>query len=330
MTLAASLRSARELGIAVFLLGLVVLISVQQTGFLSGENLRSVLLDVSLIAVLACGELAVLLTRNFDLSVGATVGISAMGVGMLFKAHAGMSPATAYVLAIVIGLAVGVINGTLISWLGIPSIIFTLGMLSVLRGVVYLVAGGSQVNAADVPDGMVAVSQTSPIGIPVTVLIAAAVCLVAFLLLRWTRTGRSVFALGSNPDAAVLHGLPVHKITLLVFAVSGAAAGLAGAMYVSRFGFVQISAGTGLELIVIAAVVVGGASIFGGSGSVLGTVLGCLLLGVIANGLAVLNVSAYWQSAVTGALILLAVLADAASRRPRAPVRGIVDAEAPA
>ncbi len=315
----AALGRVRELGLAGFVALLVVVVAVQSGSFLSGDNLRSLLLDTSLIAVIACAQLAVLLTRSFDLTVGSTLGVCAMTVGMIFKSDHGFPVELAFVLAVAIGLLIGVLNGMLIAWLRIPSIILTLGMLSVLRGVVYAIAQGTQVNPFDVPNAMTAASLQSAIWIPVTVVMTVLVAAAAFYVLRWTRTGRSIYALGSNPEAAVLHGLSTRRLTILVFALSGAAAGLAGAMYVSRFGFVQPTAGTGEELIVVAAVVVGGASIFGGSGSVGGTLLGALILGVVANGLNAVGISSYWQYAATGALILVAVLIDrAAARRGRA------------
>ncbi|MDO8210050.1 ABC transporter permease [Conexibacter sp. CPCC 206217] len=322
MTAAArSLARAREAALAGFIVLLVIVVAAQNGDFLSGSNLRSILLDIALIAALASAQLMVMLTRNFDLSIGSTVGLAAVTVGMICQQHGALSTPVAYLIAIAVGLVVGLLNGFLIAWLRIPSIIFTLGMLSVVRGAVYLVADGGQVNSEDVPKGLTDLSTGGLLGIPPLVLIAVAVAVAVALFLRWTRSGRSVYAVGSNPDAARLHGLPVSRTIVLVFALSGATAGLAGAMYLSRFGFAQITAGSGMELTVIAAVVVGGASIFGGSGSVAGTLLGCLLLGVIGNGFAVLGVSQYWQEAAYGALILLAVIADQRLRARRSPAR---------
>ncbi len=321
MTALGSLARVRELALAGFIALLVVVIAAQNGDFLTGSNLRSILLDISLIAALACAQLMVMLTRNFDLSIGSTVGLSAVTVGIVCQQHGELATPVAYALAVAVGVAVGLLNGVLIAKLRVPSIIFTLGMLSVVRGAVYLVADGGQVNTEDVPGGMTDLATGGLLGIPPLVLIAAAVALAAFAFLRWTRAGRNVFAVGSNPAAARLHGLPVDRTVVLVFALSGAVAGLAGAMYLSRFGFAQITAGAGMELTVIAAVVVGGASIFGGSGSIAGTLLGCLLLGVIGNGFAVLGVSQYWQEAAYGALILLAVIADARLRRSRTAAR---------
>lgn len=323
MSVVTRLARVRELALAGFIALLVVVIAAQNGDFLSGSNLRSILLDITLIAALASAQLMVMLTRNFDLSIGSTVGLSAVTVGMICQQHGALPTPLAYLIAVAVGLVVGLVNGVAIAKLRIPSIIFTLGMLSVVRGAVYLVADGGQVNSEDVPAGMTDLATGGPLGIPPLVLIALAVALAAFAFLRWTRSGRTVHAVGSNPDAARLHGLPVSRTIVLVFALSGAVAGLAGALYLSRFGFAQITAGSGLELTVIAAVVVGGASIFGGSGSVAGTLLGCLLLGVIGNGFAVLGVSQYWQDAAYGALILLAVIADARLRAVRRPARSV-------
>jgi rhamnose transport system permease protein len=313
--LARNVANFREITIIVLLLVLIVAVGLESPRFLSGANIRSVFLAISILLVLAVGELVVMLGRNFDLSIGSTVGLSAMAVGMIFKNHPGMSSILAFAIAMAIGMAVGFLNGILIAYLRIPSIILTLGMLSVVSGFIYIVANGDQVDPTYVPSRFVAISITSAVGIPGIVIIAFVFAAAVSVALRWTRLGRSIFALGSSPDAAVLQGLPIRRLVIASFVVSGAAAGLAGAIYLSEFVLVNVTAGAGLELQAITAVVVGGASIFGGAGSVLGTTISCIMLGAMTNAFAVLGLSTFWQDTAYGALLLLAVIVNAMTRR---------------
>jgi rhamnose transport system permease protein len=312
--LAGALLRFRELGILVVLVCVVAGLTAYSTHFLAVSNIRSILLDVVLLSVVALGQLVVLLTRNLDLTVGSVLGLSAMSVGLVYKGYPGVPVGWAFPIGIGVGLAIGLLNGAVVSVFRVPSIIYTLGMLSVIRGLVYLISHNRQVNANEVPGSLVSVSSSKTLGFPGSTLIALGLALVVAWFLTQTRSGRSTYAVGSNPRAALLHGLPVRALLLLAFTLSGALAGLAGVLYVSRFSFVQVTSGTGVELTSVAAVVVGGASIFGGSGSVLGTVLGCILLAVISNGFEVANLPVYWQDVVYGLLILVAVMADAQVR----------------
>ena len=247
--------------------------------------------------MLAVGETVVLLGRNFDISIGSTVGLSAMVAGLVFKADAGTSEILVFGIAVAVGATVGISNGLLITYLRVPSIVLTLGMLYVVSGITYIVARGSQVNPYNVPSGFVALSITSPIdGIPWIVIIAFAFAAVMLAVLRWTRHGRSLYALGSNAEAARLRGLPARRLVIASFALSGAAAGLGGAIYLSQYGLVQVNAGSGLELQAITAAIVGGVSIYGGSGTIFGVAAACVLLGAISNGIAVLGYSLFLQT----------------------------------
>lgn len=308
----------REASILALLAILLLGFRANSPSFWSSANIRGILLGVALLLVVSVGQTVVILSRNFDLSVGSTVGLSAMTVGLLLKNHPGMPSGVGFLAAIGVGAIVGVVNGVLITVLRVPSIILTLGMLSVIRGLVYAVANGQQVNPNDVPRRFVDLSITSAVGIPGIVLIAAGVAILATAALTWTRQGRSVYALGSNPDAAQLRGLPTRKIIFGTFLLSGALAGLGGAIFLSQYGLVQVNAGTGIEFQTITAVIIGGASVFGGAGTILGTTLGCLLLATIGNGLAIAGLSSFWQDTAYGGLLLVAVLADAVVRSARA------------
>jgi rhamnose transport system permease protein len=287
--------------------------------FLSTFNIRSILLWAPLLTVVAMGEMMVIIIRGIDVSVGAILGFAGIVVGMIFRDNPGFNIYLGTLLGILIGAALGAINGVLIAWVKIPPVITTLGTLSVYRGLVFIVSGGRQIDPNHIPTELIRWSQRGPFGsqlIPWVVVIALAVAALAYLFLRYTKAGRNVYALGSNPDAASLRGIPVSRTQFIVYTITGALAGLAGILYASRYGFVNPGeTGVGFELTVIAAVVLGGTNVFGGSGSVIGVVLGCLLLGTINVALAVLGVAATWQLAVYGIVILLTVIVDAIVQR---------------
>ncbi len=314
--MAEKLLRFRELGIVAFTLVLIGVAALVEPRFIEWENLRNILRYIPLIVVVAMGQMMVIVSRNIDLSVGSTLGFSAIVVGNLFIQYPDLPLWAAALVATLIGAGLGAFNGLLVAWLNIPAIIATLGTLSIYRGLVFLISGGRQVDPNHIPTGLIQLSQTSPFGIPWLVIFAAGVALATFLFLRFVQTGREIYAIGSNPGAAALRGIAVRKNTFLVFTVCGALAGIAGLMFASRFGYVNPSdTGVGFELVVISAVIIGGTNVFGGSGTVAGTLTGCLLLGVIYVGLAVLGISAFWQLAIYGLAILLAVTFDTLIQR---------------
>jgi rhamnose transport system permease protein len=211
----------------------------------------------------------------------------------------------------------GLLNGLVVTIFRLPSIIVTLGTLSLYRGLLFYVSSARQVDPQYIPRGLIEMSQTSPIfGIPWIIIIAFAVALVTYIFLDHTRLGRQIYAIGSNPVAAPLRGIRANPITILVFVISGALSGIAGIMYASRFGYVNPSiTGVGFEFTVIAPVVIGGVSINGGVGSVGGTVLGVILLGAVSVALPILGVSGFWQDAIYGAVILVALVIDRTVRQ---------------
>lgn len=306
-----SLSAFRELGIALFVLLAFAAASIIEPRFLSPDNLRSILLYIPLIVVIAMGQMMVIISRNIDLSVGSMLGLAAIVVGNLFRDYSEMPVWVAALTAAGVGGLLGLINGALVALLRVPAIIATLGTLTAYRGLVFIYSGGRQVDNNDLPATLIQLSQTSPIGVPWIVLFAIAVAVVTAAWLRYSRAGRQIYAIGSNPTAAVLRGIPVRRVLLLIFTLTGILSGLAGLMFASRFGYVNpVTTGASMELIVISAVVIGGTNVFGGSGTVLGVVLGCLLLGLINVALPMLGVSAFWQLAVYGFAILLAASVD--------------------
>ncbi|MDT3376885.1 ABC transporter permease [Labrys neptuniae] len=313
----ASLLRRREAGIVVMIALFAIIVGLIQPRFLSAETLRIVLLAVPLIMVAAMGEMMVLVARHVDLSIGSILGFSAIVAGMLWRDHPELPAMVGVVAAIAVGGALGLINGLVVTLFRLPSIIVTLGTLSLYRGLIFFISDARQVDPQYIPRGLIKLSQTSLVfGIPWIILIAFAVALATYLFLGHSRLGRQIYAIGSNPAAAPLRGIRAAPITVLVFVLSGALAGLAGVMYASRFGYVNPGiTGVGFEFTVIAPVVIGGVSINGGSGSVAGTVLGVLLLGAVSVALPILGVSGFWQQAIYGAVILAALVIDRSVRQ---------------
>jgi rhamnose transport system permease protein len=284
--------------------------------FVNPENLGSIVLSVGILMILAVGQMLVIVTRNIDLSVGSVLGLSAMVMGMVGRDMPQVPIYVQIIIAMAVGALAGAVNGVLVAVANVPSIIATLGTLAIFRGLTFLVSNNVQVDPEDIADQMQDLAAYGPFGIPWLVVLALTVVVVAWWFTTRTMTGKRLYAIGSNPDAAKMRGLDVRGLTFGVFVIMGALAGLGGAMYVARFATVNpADAGLGFELAVISAVVIGGTNIFGGSGTVLGTVLGTILVGILANGLTVVGVSGFWQRFASGAIILVAVVADAYVRR---------------
>ena len=301
----------RELGLLIVLLLVVVVVSVQEPRFLTISNIEQILLSVAILAIVAVGETLVILTRNIDLSVGSMVGFAAFVTADLFKQQPGTNLVLAILLGCALGLVLGAVNGLAVTVGRVPAIIMTLGTLYVYRGLDFVVAGGTQVSASDVPDSYLSLATTQILGIPALILFAAAIALIFAYLLRSTRSGRQLYAIGSNPEAARLAGIRSNLLVFGAFALSGLLCGLAGVLWGARFATVDATAATGLELQVIAAVVVGGVSTLGGSGTILGAILGAIVLGTVDNSLNLLKLSQFWLQAIDGAAIVIAVTLDA-------------------
>jgi len=303
----------RELGLLAVLLFIVLIVGIQAPRFLSINNFVQILLSVAILAIVAVGETLVVLTRNVDLSVGSMVGFTAFVTAYFFKELPHSNLLLGILLGCALGLGLGMVNGLIVSFGRVPAIVATLGTLYAYRGLVFIFASNttSQVNASDVPGGYLALATTQILGIPALILIAAVVALIVGYFLHASQSGRQLYAVGSNPEAANMIGIRAHRLVFAAFAASGLLCGLAGVLWGARFGTVDATNATGLELQVIAAVVVGGVNIFGGSGTVQGAVLGAVVLGTLENALNILNVSQFWLQAIYGAAIIGAVVLDA-------------------
>ena len=303
---------ARESGIVVVLAVFVAITALVQHRFLNLANIQFVLVDTTVFALLAVGETMVVLSRNVDLSIGSVVGLSAYLSTSLFGQHPGIPIVVAFLAGLGIGLACGVANGIMVAAGQVPSLVVTLATLYIIRGIVILIVGGKEVVASSLPGAFLQIPKATVGGIPVVAIVVAAVVGIAAYYLRTFRSGRDLYAIGSNPPAARLAGIPVRRRVFTSFAVSGAIAGLAGVLWGAQYGTINSSAGTGYELQVVSAVVVGGVAIFGGSGSVIGAALGALLLATISSALYVLGISPFWDQAIWGLLLIVAIAMDKA------------------
>lgn len=299
-----SVLAAREAGLAAVLILLVIFLATRSPYFLTTGNLIVVGRQASLALLIAVGMTFVILAGGIDLSVGSTVALVSILTGE-FMVNLSLNPVLAAALALACGLGVGLVNGALVATTAIPPFVVTLGMLAVARGLALGITQGQSISG--LPPSFLILGQGSLAGIPIPVWIAAAVAVIAHLVLARTRFGRNVFFIGSNEQAAVLSGIRVRRTKIAIFTIAAGLAGLEAVIETARLSVGQPSAGNGYELVAIGAVVIGGASLFGGEGSILGTVLGTLLLALIQNGLILLGISAYWQQVFSGVIIVAAV-----------------------
>ncbi|MEU9017915.1 ABC transporter permease [Actinomadura sp. NPDC048394] len=300
---------ARELSILGALVVLVIGTELANHRFLSGQGVKDIFLNASILALLAVGQSMVVVTRNIDLSVGSVVGLVAFTTGK-FASGGDRNVVLVVLLGIVIGLACGLVNGLLVSFCKVPALVVTLGTLYVIQGLDYKIAHGEQIGAADLPSSVLSLGNDSVLGVPYLPVITVVVMLMMGYYLRSYSSGREFYAIGSSPEAARLAGISIRRRVLTAYLVSGGLAGLAGVLWLARFGTVVADAAHGWELKVVSAVVVGGVAITGGVGTVYGAALGALLLTTIGSVLVVLKVNSFWQDAITGVLLLLAISVD--------------------
>ena len=296
--------AAREGGLAGVLILLVIFLAWRSPYFLTIGNLVVVGRQAALSLLIAIGMTIVILAGGIDLSVGSTVALVSVVTGELLVTLQ-LNPVLGVVLAVLAGVAIGLVNGVIVAMSSIPPFVVTLGMLAVARGLALGITQGQTLSGFD--PAFLVLGQGSLAGVPIPVWIAAALAVAAHVLLTRTRFGRNVFFIGSNEQAAVLSGIRVRRTKIAIFAIAAGLAGLEAVIETARLSVGQPSAGNGYELVAIGAVVIGGTSLFGGEGSILGTVLGTLLLALIQNGLILLGISAYWQQVFSGTIIVAAV-----------------------
>ncbi|WP_261165690.1 ABC transporter permease [Microbacterium sp. Marseille-Q6965] len=317
--------AARETGILIALVVIVVVAASINPRFVtSADGWRDLLLTPSLVLLVAVGSAIVIITRSVDLSVGSVVGLTAYLTGRLFIDVPGIPSVAVFAAGVLLGALLGAVNGALVAFARVPALVITLGTMYIFRGINVAWAGSDRINASDLPPGFRDLGTGSIGGgafasVPYLTVIAVLVLAVAAWYLRNIRSGRELYAIGSDPAAAELYGLPVARRVILAFVASGALAGFAGVLYAARYGTVASNAGSGWELQAIGAAVIGGVAIAGGVGTVWGAAIGAFLLLTINRALPIIGIDDFWQQAVVGALILGAIVLDRvlAARRHR-------------
>jgi rhamnose transport system permease protein len=312
-----ALTKHREVLLGLAILLVLVLVTLRFPRFAQPANLLTIFNDTSILMMLALGQMVVILTRSIDLSMASNLALTGMIVAMTNAAFPGVPVPLLMAMCVLVGAGLGAFNGILVWKLDIPPIVVTLGTLTIFRGLVFVLSGGAWVNAAQMSPDFINFQRQVLLGLPVLSWIGIVVAILFFLLMTRTALGRAFYAIGVNPTASVYTGINVGRTKFLAFVISGAVGGLAGYLWVSRYVIASTEVAGGYELTIIAACVIGGVSIAGGIGSVPGVLLGAIFLGIINNALPVIGVSPFWQMAISGAAILLAVVLNARGERTK-------------
>jgi rhamnose transport system permease protein len=300
----------RPLVIALLILIIFGATTVKNSSFDGVANIQAILSISAIFLLLSVGETMVIVTRNVDLSVGSTLGLSAFVVGEIYNHDPHMTMVVIFLAGIGVGAACGAIIGLITTVARVPSLVVTLAALYIIRGFDNIVGSGVQIEPSVISHSLISLGYSTVLDIPWLFILVVVVALGAAFWMRSFPSGRELYAIGSDPDAAVLAGIPVARRVFTVFVISGALAGLAGVLFLAQQATVDSTAGTGYELTIVTAVVVGGVAIFGGSGNAIGAVLGALLLQVINQALVAVKISSFWDSAIAGVMLLAAISFD--------------------
>lgn len=292
---------------------MMVGLSIVSPVFLTVSNLRNVIMQVAVIAVIAEGATFIILTGGIDLSVGAVLGVAGVFAAGVMRDTG--STFLAVLTCIGVAVAFGILSGVLISYGNLPAFVATLGIMSIARGMAFIYTHGKPIS--NFPDSFRLLGAGSILGIPVMIIAVFFLYAIMYIVLKKTSFGRITCAIGSNEEATKLTGIDTKKYKVLVYTMAGFLTGIASLMYIGRINSGHPNSGTGYELDAIAAVVIGGTSLSGGKGSIIGTIIGALIMGVIKNGLNLLNVDSYYQNVVIGLIIILAVLLDQNSKKKK-------------
>ncbi|WP_312235378.1 ABC transporter permease [Pseudescherichia sp.] len=298
----------REALLAAVIVLMVLAIGSRVPSFIAPGNLAEMFNDTAILIILALGQMMVLLTKGIDLSMAANLALTGMIVALLNFHHPDIPVWALLILATGLGLVMGAINGLLVWRMGIPAIVVTLGTMSIYRGIIFLLSDGGWINSHQMSGDFLALPRASVLGLPLLSWCAVAALLLVGYFLRYSRTGRALYTAGGNATAAYYTGINAGKMQFVSFCLSGALAGFCGYLWISRFAVAYVDVANGFELQVVAACVIGGVSTMGGTGRVLGCLFGALFLGVINNALPVIGISPFWQMAISGTVIVIAVL----------------------
>ncbi len=298
----------REALLAAVIVLMVLAIGSRVPSFIAPGNLAEMFNDTAILIILALGQMMVLLTKGIDLSMAANLALTGMIVALLNFHHPDIPVWALLILATGLGLVMGAINGLLVWKMGIPAIVVTLGTMSIYRGIIFLLSDGGWINSHQMSGDFLALPRASVLGLPLLSWCAVAALLLVGYFLRYSRTGRALYTAGGNATAAYYTGINAGKMQFVSFCLSGALAGFCGYLWISRFAVAYVDVANGFELQVVAACVIGGVSTMGGTGRVLGCLFGALFLGVLNNALPVIGISPFWQMAISGTVIVIAVL----------------------
>jgi len=312
------LASSRETSLVIVLVLLCAFVQFRSGSFLTSKVINDMLKNYSITMILSLGMMCVLLIGGIDISIGSVIALSGMAMALLMRAEIIVSTPIGFAFAILVGLVCGLIVGVIIAKGKVPPIIVTLGFMNIYRGITYLIADSQWVAAYQIPENFKAFAQQNSLtfGLINNLIAIMILCyIVFFIIMKWMRIGRKVYAVGSNPDAAGIGGLKLDQIKITVYTAMGALCGLVGAMWVSVYASAQGDMATGIEMDVIASCVIGGVSLSGGRGSVVGVFLGSLAMAIIGKSLPLIGISQFWQSAIKGAIILVAIIINVMTAR---------------
>lgn len=305
----------RETGLLLFVFVCGIAIQLRNSNFLTWENINDLAANTAILSILAVGMMMVIITRGIDLSVAAILALVGMSVALTVSAYPSLHPIFALLMGVVLGTLCGAVVGLLVSKGRVLPIIATLGMMNVFRGVTFIISGGRWVSAHQMPASFKSIATGRLFGISNLLTLAIIVNVLFYYILTFSKFGRQVYAVGSNPRSAEISGINNDRIVWSVYTIMGALAGLAGVLWVSKFASAQGNTAAGYELTVIAACVLGGVSIAGGVGKISSILLGALLLGMLNNALPLINISPFWQNFIQGLIILFAVISNVFLKR---------------
>ena len=298
----------REASLVLLIAVLLFFVTLRAPGFMNGTNLNRIINDTSILIMVAIGQFFVILTGGIDLSIGSMIGFTGMAAAMLNQSQPGIPAVLVLLIGVLLGVVLGAVNGALVAFGKVPPIITTLGTMSMYRGLTFVLSKGQWVTAHEMTESYMNLPHGSFLGISNLVWWAILVCVVMYYFSMYTRSGREIFAIGGNKTAAKFVGVSEKKVNMLIFTLSGMLCGLAGVMWTARYAAAVNETATGFELQTVAACVIGGVSIAGGSGAIVGVILGALFLGIINNALPVINLSPFYQIFLQGAIVLIAML----------------------
>ena len=312
------ITGSREMSLVIVLLVLCVFVEIRNTVFLQPSTVEAMFKNYAVMMIMSLGMMCVLLIGGIDISIGSTLAFSGMVAALYMKAHPETPVVLGFLIALVVGALLGFVIGIVIAKGKVLPIVATLGFMNIYRGLTYLVANSQWVAAYQVPDSFKAFAQSRYLGFGIinNLIVVTIICYVIFfVVMKWTTVGRRVYAVGSNVEAAEVSGIKIGNVNIAVYTLMGMLSGLGGALWVSLYASAQGDMATGLEMDVIAACVVGGVSLNGGRGSVVGVFLGALIMAIIGKALPLIGVSQFWQSAIKGLIILVAVIINVIAQR---------------